>query len=81
MNRINYIVERILWVLLICAFLVRPTYAYLDPGSGSFLLQILLASLVGALFVLRQFWRRFWAFFKRIGNRIINHEGNIVTEI
>jgi hypothetical protein len=31
---------------------------YLDPGSGSFFLQLLLASIVGALFVFKSYWRR-----------------------
>lgn len=29
---------------------------YLDPGSGSFIIQILLASLVGIGFAFRSFW-------------------------
>ncbi|MBI3159035.1 MAG: hypothetical protein HYZ26_05495 [Chloroflexi bacterium] len=32
--------------------------AYLDPGSGSFILQVLLASLVGIGFAFRGFWAR-----------------------
>jgi hypothetical protein len=30
--------------------------AYLDPGSGSFIVQMLIAGLVGAGFLLRGFW-------------------------
>ena len=32
--------------------------AYLDPGSGSFLLQLLLAGILGGLFAVRAFWGR-----------------------
>ena len=32
--------------------------AYLDPGSGSFILQLILAAFLGGLFVLRSFWAR-----------------------
>jgi len=32
--------------------------AYLDPGSGSFILQLLIASLVGAGFLLRGYWSK-----------------------
>ena len=32
--------------------------AYLDPGSGSFILQLLIASLVGAGFILRGYWSK-----------------------
>ena len=31
-------------------------HAYLDPGSGSFIVQMLIAGLVGAGFLLRGFW-------------------------
>jgi hypothetical protein len=30
--------------------------AYLDPGSGSILLQLLVAGILGGLFVARSFW-------------------------
>jgi hypothetical protein len=32
--------------------------AYLDPGSGSFILQLILAVLLGGLFVLRSYWKK-----------------------
>ncbi len=35
----------------------RPP-AYLDPGSGSFLLQLLVAGILGGLFAMRAFWGR-----------------------
>ncbi len=40
-------------------------HAYLDPGSGSFLLQLLIAGLVGFAFILRGYWNKIKAFFKR----------------
>lgn len=36
------------------ALFAANAHAYIDPGSGSFLLQILLAAVVGAMFYLRQ---------------------------
>jgi hypothetical protein len=33
---------------------VHPVLAYIDPGSGSLLIQVVIASLVAAPFVLRQ---------------------------
>ena len=38
--------------------------AYLDPGSGSFILQLIIAGLVGAGFVLRSYWSKVVSFFK-----------------
>jgi hypothetical protein len=42
--------------------LTAPARAYLDPGSGSYLLQILLAGVVAALFTVKLFWLRIVTF-------------------
>ncbi|MCF7810505.1 hypothetical protein K9N50_05910 [bacterium] len=47
-------------VILCCT---RNAYAYLDPGTGSYLLQILIAGLVGAAFSIKVFWLRIKDFF------------------
>ena len=39
---------------------------YIDPGSGSFLFQLLIASILGGLFLLKSFWGRIKAFFRRL---------------
>jgi hypothetical protein len=44
-------------------------HAYLDPGSGSFLLQLLIAALLGGLFLLKAYWGKISAFFRRVTNR------------
>ena len=33
-------------------------HAYLDMGSGSYMIQIFLAGLLGALFILKSYWKR-----------------------
>ena len=38
---------------------------YLDPGSGSFLIQLLVAGLLGAGFVIRASWGKIKTFFTR----------------
>lgn len=40
-------------------------HAYLDPGTGSILIQGLIAALVGGLFFLRNTWARIKSFFTR----------------
>jgi hypothetical protein len=39
--------------------------AYLDPGSGSFILQILLATLLASLLFMKNFWRKVIGIFKK----------------
>lgn len=47
--------------------LLFPLYqfAYLDPGTGSYLFQILLAGLLGAGMAVRIFWGRIKSFFSK----------------
>lgn len=40
--------------------------AYLDPGSGSYLLQLLIAGILGSLFVVRASWDRIKGFFANL---------------
>ncbi|HEV3120423.1 MAG TPA: hypothetical protein VGY53_00905 [Isosphaeraceae bacterium] len=40
--------------------------AYLDPGSGSFALQMLLATAFSGMYVLKLYWRRVRDFVTRI---------------
>lgn len=42
-----------------------PAYAYLDPATGSVLLQGLLAGIAGLMVVLRLYWNRLKAIFRR----------------
>jgi hypothetical protein len=45
----------IVWGLLFCE---RPVHAYLDPGSGSMLLQVLLGGTAAIAVILRLYWGR-----------------------
>lgn len=44
-------------------------HAYIDPSTGSFLFQILLAGLLGALFTLKMFWKRVSLFLATLFSR------------
>lgn len=48
--------------------LARPQ-AYLDPGSGSYFVQLLLASLMGGLFVLGIYRKKVTDFFRNLFSR------------
>ncbi|MCF8063124.1 MAG: hypothetical protein K9M82_11445 [Deltaproteobacteria bacterium] len=43
---------------------VRNAYAYLDPGSGSMLLQILLGGVAGVAVIGKLYWSRIKEFFQ-----------------
>jgi len=46
---------------VVCAF-ERPAHAYVDPGSGYMLLQVIGSMFAGAIFYLRHRLRRLFAF-------------------
>lgn len=40
-----------------------PAYAYIDPGTGSLILQSVIGAVVGGLVVFKLYWRRTKEFF------------------
>jgi hypothetical protein len=42
--------------------LTQLLLAYVDPGTGSYLLQLLIATVLGGLFVIKTYWRRIMGF-------------------
>jgi hypothetical protein len=51
------------WIPELLATWAPP--AYLDPGSGSYLIQLLVAGALGALLVIRSQWSRIKDMFRR----------------
>jgi hypothetical protein len=45
-----------------------PAQAYLDPGTGSMLLQVLLGGIAGAFVVAKLYWKRLKGFFDGTSN-------------
>jgi hypothetical protein len=59
----NSMTVLLLTFLFLSLFEARA-YAYLDPGSGSYLFQIMVASLVGAAFAIKTYWIKIKKFVK-----------------
>ncbi|MHA1600306.1 MAG: hypothetical protein ACTSW2_05730 [Alphaproteobacteria bacterium] len=49
------------------AELMNPAFAYLDPGTGSMIIQLLLGGIAGAMVVGKLYWHRFKSFLGRKG--------------
>ncbi len=47
----------------------QKAHAYLDPGTGSYVLQIAAAVLFGGLFAIKAFWGKITGFFTNIFSR------------
>jgi hypothetical protein len=57
---------RIIVVFVLLYFLLRSNaHAYIDPGSGSYFLQAVVAILAGLSLTIKVYWRRIKEFFSR----------------
>ena len=45
------------------------TLLYIDPGSGSYLVQVIIAAILGALFYFKNLWFKIRSFFSRTKNK------------
>jgi len=52
-------------VVTIIVVLPMKIYAYLDPGSGSYILQVLLGTLLGGSYLIKVYWEKIKSFFSR----------------
>jgi hypothetical protein len=48
-------------LIFLCVY-PSNAYAYLDPGTGSYIFQIILAFILAALFSLKKYWKKFCRF-------------------
>ena len=44
----------------------QDTYAYLDPGTGSMILQVVVGTIVGAFMAIKLYWSRLREFFRKM---------------
>ena len=56
----------ILSVFFLFFVLSGQAYAYIDPGTGSYVIQVIIASVVAAGFAVQMFWKRISGFFKNL---------------
>jgi len=56
----------IYFMLIVMVATARDAHAYLDPGTGSYILQLVLAALLGTAFAVKLFWLRIKTFFANL---------------
>ena len=47
---------------LLLGIFLSPAYAYLDPGTGSIILQVILGGVAGVLVISKLYWHNFMVF-------------------
>lgn len=67
MNHSFSLVSAILGLLIvILLFSEKSAFAYIDPGTGSMMLQAVLAAVVGSAVAIKVFWERIKSFYLRL---------------
>jgi len=67
MKSFGRLAEQALVISMVLGLLsARPAYAYIDPGTGSYVIQVAIAFVVGALFAAKMFGKRIIAFIHKI---------------
>jgi len=56
----------ILLLLLYFFVFAQSTYAYLDPGTGSYITQLMIGFVAGGLYLLKAYWRKIAVVVKRL---------------
>ncbi len=46
-----------------------PAFAYLDPGSGSYIIQVTIGVLAGAVFMVKNYWAVINGYIQRFFNK------------
>lgn len=64
----NHMKYKNLLLTLIISVIIFPSIAnaYLDAGTGSYILQLLLAAFFGGLFAIKLFWNKIKTIFKNL---------------
>ena len=60
-------------VLMVAAGLIvlsKPAYAYLDPGTGSYIIQVLIATLAGGTYLIFTSWSKIKTFLSELLSKL-----------
>lgn len=62
-NKLDHFIVAILIFLSFLVLLPQSAHAYIDPGTGSLIFQLVIAFGVGTIFVVKIFWHKVKKFF------------------
>jgi hypothetical protein len=65
MKHSKYLANSVVFALLLVLASTHEAYAYIDPGTGSYVMQLIIAGLVGVGFAIKIYWGRIKGFFSR----------------
>ena len=58
--------RKLYMMIIIQVMLIENVFAYLDPGTMSYMLQVLMMVFIGGIVAIKTFWQNIKSFFSRI---------------
>ena len=65
MKHSKYLANSVVFAFLLVLASTHEAHAYIDPGTGSYVIQLIIAALVGVGFAVKVYWGRIKGFFSR----------------
>ena len=66
MNPVRFCLTLIILLTFGCLFFPEKAHAYLDPGTGSYILQIIIGAFLAGLFAIKIFWNKVKNLFRNL---------------
>lgn len=66
MKRSRYLLKASLLSVAVILIFPLQAFAYLDPGTGSYVLQVVVGALLGGAFAVKAFWKNIRSFISDI---------------
>ncbi len=65
MKNVSHVIPFCILFALCCLIFPKTAQAYLDPGTGSYIFQLIIAAFIGGLFSIKLFWNKIKMFLKK----------------
>jgi len=65
MKELKLLIHMVMLIQVFQLIMTSSAWAYIDPGTGSYLFQMLMAGLLGSMFALKMMWRNIRVYFSK----------------
>ncbi len=66
----NFFKPAVAFLIIYLFVTVKPAHAYLDPGTGSYILQMVLAGVLGGLYIFKGYVARVFNFIRSMFTKV-----------
>lgn len=61
--------SKLILVVALLAMSTKYAQAYLDPGTGSYIIQVVMGGALGGMYLLKVYWKRIGGFIAGLKNK------------